>query len=53
MKGKTKSSGKYPQMAKGGNLADGTSHHAKAGDVDGMYARNEKKQRPAKGSDRI
>lgn len=52
MKGKKKG-GKYPQMAKGANLAEGVSHMEKVGSTDGMYARNEKKQRPAKGSDRI
>lgn len=44
---------KYPQHAKGDSLPEGVSHYAKAGDVDGMYPRNEAKQRAPKGHDRI
>lgn len=48
-----RSGSKWTSQAKGGSLPEGLAMQQKAGDVDGMYARNEKRQRMPKGHDRI
>lgn len=47
-------SDKFPAKASGAKLEEGLAMKASAGDVDGMYQRDDEgKQRAEKGSDRI